>query len=128
MTGGHSPPGWPTEVAPPNSDGWERSAVAWLLDLCPSEHRSYLVLRRQPVLLARFARHHVEAGLAALRHGYSTARGELRELVTAGSLEPGVVEEAIAVYEQEGARLAKVAKSVALVEAALSGKRYVARL
>lgn len=102
--------------------------MAWLLDLCPAEHRSYAVLRRQPVLLARFARHHVEAGLTALRHGYSTARGELRDLVATGFLEPGVVEEAIAVYEQEGARLAKAAKAVALVEAALAGKRYVARL
>src|SRR3712207_7595058 len=50
-----SPPGWPFQVHPPGAPGWERTAASWLLDICPPEYRSYPVLRRHDVVLARFA-------------------------------------------------------------------------
>ena len=52
---GTVPPGWPEEVRPPGAPDWERTAVAWLFDLCPPDYRAHEVLRRYPVLLARFA-------------------------------------------------------------------------
>ena len=54
-----APPGWPRGVRPPGAPGWEHTAVAWLLDICPPEYRSYPVLRRRDVVLARFAVLHV---------------------------------------------------------------------
>ena len=63
------PPGWPEQVLPPQAPDWERSAVAWLYDLCPPDYRAHEVLRRHPVLLARFAAGHVAAGVAAAREG-----------------------------------------------------------
>src|SRR3954453_10283339 len=62
-----APPGWPRAVRPPGAPGWERTAVGWLLDICPPEFRSYPVLRRHDVVLARFAVLHVEACQAAVR-------------------------------------------------------------
>jgi len=52
--------------------------VAWLLDLCPPEYRTYPTLRRHAVVLARFAVLHVEACQAAVNRGLSEARGGLR--------------------------------------------------
>lgn len=117
------PPGWPAEVLPPYVPDWERSAVAWLLDLCPPHYRAYDVLRRHPVVLARFAAEHLRAGAAAARAGLATVRADLRDLVP-----PDTVEAAVGAYEREGARLAAAARAVALVEAALRGDRYVPRL
>src|SRR5919202_4493269 len=85
-----APPGWPSAVRPPGAPGWERTAVAWLLDLCPPEFRSYPVLRRHEVVLARFAVLHVEACHAAVRRGLSEARAALREVA-----DPDTVEEAV---------------------------------
>src|SRR3712207_8593651 len=50
------PPGWPAAVRPPGAPDWEHTAVAWLFDLVPPDYRAHEVLRRYPVLLARFAR------------------------------------------------------------------------
>jgi hypothetical protein len=41
---------------------------------------------------------------------------------------PEAVEAAVAAFEREGARLAATARSVALVEQALRGQRFVRRL
>jgi hypothetical protein len=117
------PPGWPPEVRPPGSPGWERSASAWLLDLCPPDYRGYEVLRRHPVVLARLAVQHVRAGVAAAREGLSTARAELRDVVDAAT-----VDAAVEVYEREGARLMATGRAAALVEEALRGRRFVQRL
>ena len=56
------PPGWPEEVRPPGTPDWERTATAWLFDLCPPDYRAHDVLRRHPPVLARFAARHVQAG------------------------------------------------------------------
>jgi hypothetical protein len=117
------PPGWPVEVRPPGVPDWERTAVAWLLDLCPPDYRAHEVLRRFPVVLARFAAHHVTAGVEASRTALATVRAELREVVP-----PHAVDAAAAALEREGARLLATRRAVALVEDALRGRAYVPRL
>jgi hypothetical protein len=117
------PPGWPRQVRPPGAPGWEHTAVAWLLDLCPPEYRSYPAIRRHVVVLARFAVLHVEASQAAVRRGLSEARSELRDVAGLD-----VVEAAIETWLTEDARLSGVRRAVGLVEEALRGRRFVARL
>lgn len=123
MTRDLVPPGWPAEVLPPQAPDWERSAVAWLFDLCPPDYRAHEVLRRHPIVLARFAAQHVGAGVQAARDGLRSVRDELR-----GVVPPEVVEAAIAAYDREGRRLVLAGKQVDLVAGALSGKRWVPRL
>jgi hypothetical protein len=118
-----APPGWPRGVRPPGAPGWEHTAVAWLLDICPPEYRSYPVLRRHDVVLARFAVLHVEASQAAARRGLSEARAELRDVT-----EQDTVEAAVETWHAESARLMAERRAVGLVEDALRGKRYVVRL
>ena len=117
------PPEWPAEVLPPQAPDWERSAVAWLLDQCPPDYRAHEVLRKHPVVLARFARGHVESAVEAARQGLRTLRADLR-----GVVPPDVVEAAIGAYDREGRRLARTARQVGLVEGALRGERWVPRL
>ena len=117
------PPGWPGEVLPPQAPDWERSAVAWLFDLCPPDYRAHDVLRSHPVVLARFARGHVDSAVETARQGLRTLRADL-----AGVVPPEVVGAAIGAYDREGRRLVLVARQVALVEAALRGDRWVPRL
>jgi hypothetical protein len=118
-----APPGWPSTVRPPGAPGWELSAVSWLLDICPPEFRSYPVLRRHDVVLARFAVLHVEACQAAVRRGLSEARAELRDVTGQDT-----VEAAIEVWHTEAARLMAERRAAGLVEEALRGRRFVARL
>ncbi len=119
----YTPPGWPSQVRPPGAPAWERTAVAWLLDVCPPEYRGYPVLRKHEVVLARFALLHVEAMQAAVRRGLSEARGVLR-----GVADPDTVEAAILTWQAEEARLEAERRAVGLVEEALRGRRFVARL
>src|SRR5215210_6574600 len=118
-----APPGWPRKVRPPGAPGWEHSAVSWLLDICPPEFRSYAVLRRHDVVLARFAVLHVEACQAAVRRGLSEARAELRDVT-----DPDTIEAAVEAYHSEAARLLAERRAVGLVEEALRGRRFIARL
>lgn len=123
MSGAVVPPGWPDGVRPPGAPGWERTAVAWLLDQCPPEFRGHGVLRRHDVVLARFAVVHVEGCQEAVKAGLSAARRDLRDVA-----EPDVAEAAVQVWQAEQARLLGVRRSVGLVEEALRGRRFVARL
>ena len=123
MSSSVAPPGWPREVRPPDTPDWERTAAAWLLDLCPPDYRHYAGLRRHVVVLARFAVLHVEANQAACRRGLSEARAELGQVA-----ELAVVEAAVQTFHLEAARLFAVRRAVGLVEEALRGRRYVARL
>lgn len=117
------PPGWPPEVPPPGHPEHERRAVAWLFDQVPPDYRSHEVLRRHPVLLARLAREHLVAGVEAARAGLATARADLADVVP-----PDAVEALLLAYEREGMRLAAASRSVARVERALRGERWVPRL
>jgi hypothetical protein len=118
-----APPGWPRPVRPPGAPGWEHTAAAWLLDICPPEYRGYPVLRRHEVVLARFAALHVEASQAAVRRGLSEARSVLRDVA-----EPETVDAAVQAWQAEQARLVAERRAVDLVEDALRGRRFVARL
>lgn len=118
-----APPGWPAEVRPPDAPDWEASAVSWLLDLCPPDWRGYPALRRHPVVLARFAVLHVEAGQVAAKRGVAEARVELRGLVGLD-----VVEAAVQTWLLEDARLLGTRRAVGLVEQALRGTRFRPRL
>lgn len=118
-----APPGWPAQVRPPDAPDWERTAANWLLDLCPPEFRGYPALRRHVVVLARFAVLHVEACQAAANRGLSEARSELRDVA-----DPDTVEAAVQTWHAESARLLGVRRAVGLVEEALRGRRFVARL
>ena len=97
--------------------------MAWLLDLVPPDYRAHEVLRRHPLVLARFAREHLVAAVGAARAGLATARADL-----AGLVPPAAVEAALLAYEREGLRLAAASRAVARVEAALRGERWVPRL
>jgi hypothetical protein len=120
---GELPPGWPAGVAPPGAPDWERSAVAWLLDLCPPDYRGYQVLRRHPIVLARIAAQHIAAGQQATVEGLRSARDELRGLVP-----PEVIDEVIATYDSEAARLQAASRAVALVDDALRGGRWIPKM
>ncbi|MDQ3663202.1 MAG: hypothetical protein M3353_00885 [Actinomycetota bacterium] len=123
MTAAVSPSGWPAGVRPPDAPDWEATAVAWLLDRCPPEYRGYSGLRRYPVVLARFAALHVEGMQDAGRRGVSEARTALRDVA-----EPEVVERAVATWQLESERLARLRREVELVEEALRGRRFRRRL
>lgn len=103
--------------------GWEESAAGWLLDLCPPDYRAYPVLRRHPVVLARFTALHLDASRAAVRRGLSEARAVLRDVA-----EADVVDQAVLAWQAEEARIIGETRAVALVEEALRGRRFVARL
>lgn len=118
-----APAGWPREVRPPDTPDWELTAANWLLDLCPPDYRRYSGLRRHIVVLARFAVLHVEANQAACRRGLSEARADLGQVA-----ELEVVEAAVQTFHLEAARLLAVRRAVGLVEEALRGRRFVARL
>lgn len=118
-----APPGWPAQVRPPDAPDWERTAVNWLFDLCPPDYRGYPALRRHVVILARFAALHIEASQAACRRGLSEARSELREVADLDT-----VQAAVDTWHLEAARLLGVRRAVDLVEEALRGRRFVARL
>lgn len=118
-----APPGWPRQVRPPDAPDWERTAQLWLLDQCPPDYRGYAALRKHLVVLARFTVLHVEASQAACRRGLSEARSDLREVAGLD-----VVEAAVQTWQTEEARLLGVRRAAGLVEEALRGRRYVARL
>ncbi len=118
-----APPGWPKDVRPPGVPGWEESAAIWLLDQCPADYRAHDVLRRHPLVLARFASHHVEAALSGARAAYAGARRELGQRV-----DPETLAAALRALEEEGARLSRTSREVSLVEEALLGTRWRPRL
>ena len=96
-----APPGWPAPVRPPGAPDWEGTASAWLLDQCPPEYRTY----------------------PALRRGLSEARGDLRDVADAMA-----VDAAVEAWHRESARLIGVRRAAGLVEEALRGRRFRARL
>ena len=125
--GGHMaaylPPGWPAGVHPPGSQDFERTAVAWLLDVVPPDYRLYGVLRRHPIALAALARHHLAACVEGARRGYRTARTELGDVLPVHGLDA-----VLAAYRSEGRRLVATACAVDLVARALRGEVFTPQL
>ncbi len=117
------PPGWPAGVHPPGSEGFEQTAVTWLLDVVPPDYRLHGVLRRHPVALATLARHHLAACVQGAREGYRTARAELGD-----QLPPGGMEAVLTAYRAEGGRLVETARAADLVERALRGEVFTPQL
>ena len=123
MADGVAPAGWPGAVRPPGAPGWERSAVAWLLDLAPAEYRGYAVLTGHPVALAVVVGHHVSAQRAGARTALAGARREL-----AGAIPPQALDALLDALAQEEARLGSAQRGVDLVQQALRGRRFAPRL
>lgn len=123
MVAGYIPTGWPDGVHPPGSDGFEQTAVSWLLDVVPPDYRLHGVLVRHPVALAAMARHHIAACVDGAREGYRCARAELGK-----DLPPSGLAAVLAAYKTEGQRLVATAKAVDLVGRALRGESFVPQL
>ena len=113
------PPGWPTGVHPPGSEGFERTALAWLLDVVPPDYRLHGVLQRHPIALATLARRHLAACVEGARQGYRTARTELGDVLPVSG-----VDAVLAAYRSEGHRLVTAARAADLVERALRGREF----
>ncbi len=122
-SGAPVPPGWPGEVRPAGAPDWERSAVNWMLDLCPADYRGLGVVTRHPALLAWLAAHHVDGQVQATRRALASIRAEL-----AGVLPPTAMREAVEAIETEEARLVAARRGLSLVGDALRGIRFVPRL
>jgi hypothetical protein len=123
VVAGYVPTGWPDGVHPPGSEGFEQTAVGWLLDVVPPDYRLHGVLVRHPVALAAMARHHVAACVEGARQGYRCARAELGK-----DLPPSGLTAVLAAYKSEGERLVATAKAVDLVSRALRGETFVPQL
>lgn len=119
----YAPPGWPEVVRPPGAPEWETSAVAYLLDCCPADFRSYRVLRLHPVVLAQFATHFVNGQVASAQEGLAELRTSLRRYVN-----PDVVEAAAQAWLEQNARLARTRRAVGLVDEALRGRSFTPKL
>ncbi|HUN35951.1 MAG TPA: hypothetical protein VMU95_28470 [Trebonia sp.] len=108
------PAGWPAAVQPPESDGFQPSAVAWLLDVLPPGYRGQRRVQRYPIGLAVIARHHTQACVEGTRQGYRAIRSELSRCLPSEDIDAVLV-----IYATEGKRQVVTARSVALVEEAL---------
>ena len=118
-----TPAGWPAGVRPPGAPGWEETATGFLFDCCPPDFRGYVVLRRHPVVLARFAAEFVAGQCRSARDGLAGVRTSL-----GGRVGAEVVEAAAQAWLEQAARLARTQRSVSLVEEALRGQVFRARL
>ena len=117
------PPGWPARVRPSGTPDWESTASAFLLDCCPADYRGYPVLRRHPVVLARFAAEYVDSQLHAGGEGLAQLRSRLADHVGVE-----VVQAAVEALAEQNARLARTRREVALIEEALRGGVFIRKL
>lgn len=97
--------------------------MEFLLDCCPSGFRNHPMLRKQPLVLARFAAWQLDGAARA-------GELDLRSLrtVLATQVPPEVVGQAAEVWQEVGAQLLRRRREVRLVADALTGARFVARL
>ncbi len=117
------PPGWPPRVRPPGAPDWEATASAYLFDCCPPDFRAYPVLRRHPLVLARFAAQFIEGQYLAAQEGLANVRTTLAEYVAAD-----VIAAAVEAWLEQEAMLARTRRAVLLVEDALRGRVFVRKL
>ena len=123
MRAAYAPPGWPDHVRPPGAPDWEESAVAFLFDCCPADFRAYPVLRRHPVVLARFAATFVAGQERSAAEGLAGIRTSVQ-----GRVGAEVVESAAQAWLEQSARLTRTRRAVGLVEDALRGQVFTPRL
>jgi len=123
VTRAYAPPGWPDGVRPPGAPDWEESVVAFLFDCCPADFRAYPVLRRHPVVLARFAATFVAGQCRSAAEGLAGIRTSLQ-----GRVGAEVVESAAQAWLEQSARLTRTQRAVGLVEEALRGQVFTPRL
>jgi hypothetical protein len=123
MDTAYAPPGWPSQVRPPGAPGWEGTAIAYLLDCCPADFRAYPVLRNHPVVLAQFAMHFVKGQQEASERGLAEVRTSISDYV-----EPDIVDAATQAWLEQGARLVRTRRAVALLDEALRGRVFVRKL
>ncbi len=97
--------------------------MSFLFDCCPADFRAYPVLRRHPLVLARFAAHFVAGQCRSAQEGLAEIRTSLQGLVGVE-----VVESAAQAWLEQGARLARTTRAVGLVEEALRGQVFRPRL
>jgi len=97
--------------------------VAWLLDHCPPDYRSYAGWRKNPIALAWLADRHIDGQVRAMRQAYREARVQLGEHLT-----PEALAEILANLEAEGLRLVAAKRSSALLLEAMRGRRFMPRL
>lgn len=110
-------------MRPPGAPDWEATAGAFLFDCCPADFRGYTVLRRHPVVLARFAVHFVEGQYHAAQEGLAGVRTSLGDYVAAD-----VITAAVEAWLEQEAVLARTRRAVLLVEEALRGRVFTAKL
>ena len=94
--------------------------MAYLFDCCPPDFRGYRVLRKHPMVLARFAVVFVEAQQEAAERGLEQVRTVLR-----GRVDPHVISDAADAWLEQEARLMRTRRAVGLVEEALRGRVFV---
>lgn len=123
MSPPHTPPGWPAAVRAPSTDDWEASALAYLFDCCPADFRAYRVLRNHPLVLAQFATEFVEGQCQSAQNGLASIRSRLR-----GRASAEAVDAAVEAWMEQGARLARTRRAVSLIDEALRGRVFVARM
>ncbi len=99
---------WPDDLVSPDSPGWERKGIDWLLDRCPSEFRAYSVLRTQPSALALVALDQIRSDIEGIRNSYRTARSSL-------TLEAAQLSEVMSALDKEGVRLVRLLRSAEVV-------------
>ena len=119
----YTPPGWPEQVRPPGAPDWESTAVVYLLDCCPADFRRYPLLRRHPVVLARFAAQFIDGQQRSAAEGLAGVRVSLADHVATE-----VLDSAAEAWLEQSAQLVRVRRAVALVEEALRGHVFVRRL
>jgi len=93
------------------------------LDCCPPDFRQYAVLRRHPIVLARFAAQSVDAQVRACTAGLGECRAGLADVVPAGA-----IEDATEAWKDQLAALRRTAREVSLIERALRGAAFVPKL
>lgn len=115
------PPGWPECVGDPDDEEFVATATTWLWEVGYLERSPDVVWTRYPEALAFRVTCDVAARLEGTRVSYSHARSALRD----GSVP---VDEVLSALQREGAALQRLQREVGLVQQALSGRRWGARL
>ena len=116
------PPGWPSQVRPPGASGWEATAIAYLLDCCPPDFAPIACCATIP---SCWRSSPPTLSTASTKRHKGTGRGSHQP---GEYVEADVVEAATQAWLEQGARLARTRRAVALVEEALRGRVFVRKL